>query len=155
MTRGEVINDIFGNEWDCLDSKEQSAACRVIQWMTKNFGVTNDIPSRDDGIMSAIQVACIQVFNQTYEDIMSKKRNRERVDRRCMIYKVARELSKSSDNGLAKHFPKDRVTMFYHGVKQANTLLSVDKDFRSDYVKFETAVKDIFQKNYEQSNNGN
>ena len=155
MTQTDVINKVFGSDWDGLDYEKQKVACRILDWMVGNFGLTGDSPTRDRSILAAIQIACIQVFGQNYEDIMVNKRNRERVDRRAMIYKVAREMSNSSDSTLSKYFPKSRATMFYHGINQANALLSVDREFRTEFVKFETAVKEIFHKNYEQSDNGN
>lgn len=155
MTQEEIIDDIFGKDWNLLNCAEQDVACRMLDWMVKNFGITGDSPTRDRSIIAAIQIACMQVFGVSYDSIMCKSRKREKCDKRFMIYKIARDLSNSSNHVLAKYFPKDRVTIFNYGINQANVLLSIDQDFRTDYVRFETAVKEIFSKYYEQDNNRN
>ena len=154
MTQNEVICDIFGCDWEDLNFSEQNVASRFLEWMVKNCGITGDCPTRDSNIISAVQMACLQVFGVTYESIMCKSRERTKCDKRFMIYKIVREMSKSSDYTLAKYFPKDRVTIFYYGINKANILLSVDQDFRKQYVRLEQAVKEIYNKYYEQSDSG-
>lgn len=155
MTQEEIIRDVYGDGWETLNYNEQATAGLMLDWMVRNFGITGDSPTRDRKIIAAIQIACMQVFGEKYENIMCKSRKREKCDKRFMIYKIARDMSKSSNHVLSRYFPKDRVTIFNYGINQANVLLSVDQDFRTDYVRFETAVKDIFSKHYEQDNNGN
>ena len=153
MTQEEIIREVYGDGWEALNYNEQATAGLILNWMARNFGITGDSPTRDREIIAAIQIACMQVFGMSYDSIMCKSRKREKCDKRFMIYKIVRNMSKSSNHVLARYFPKDRVTIFNHGINQANVLLSVDKDFRTDYMRLESAVKEIFHKYYEQGDN--
>jgi len=133
MTEEKVIEQVYGSDWDSFNEEQKDVISKMLQWMHRNFGVTGEEVTRDRRIIAAIQLAVLDTFGITYEEIMSKSRKRELVDKRAMIYKIVRELSNSSDRTITKLFPRNRVTVAYHGFRVADTLLEVDRDFKVNY----------------------
>ena len=150
MTRQQVINDIFGNSWTALDDRQTEIAEKIFNWMYSNFGLTGEEINSNKKIISAIQLAVLDAFGMSYDQIMSKCRKRELVDKRAMIYKIANDMSVTSHRELAKEFPKDRCTTIYHGVRVANTLIEVDADFKANYEKLKSCVEKYYNLVYEE-----
>lgn len=140
MTDEKVINQVFGNEWQNLSIEQKTTVEKMLEYMGKNFGITPSLATKDRQIIAAMQLACLEVFGETYDTIMSKNRKRYFVEKRMMMYKIARELSKSSDSKLSMLFPLNRSTCFYYGIKTANDLIDSDKDFRDDFQKLRTST---------------
>lgn len=151
MTRTEVQNNIFGNNWDSMSNEEKSVAETIFNWMYDNFGLVAKEKQADSNIIAAIQLAALDRFGEPFSSIMGKTRTRDKVDKRRMIFMVLRELSKSSDGSLARQLKKDRVTSFYYGVRVGKDLLEVDKTFRENYEKFREKVLEIYNKTCQES----
>ena len=133
MTEENVIEQVYGSDWNSFSEDQKDVISRMLQWMHRNFGLTGEEVTRDRKIIAAVQLAVLDTFGISYDEVMSRSRKRELVDKRTMIYKIVRELSNSSDRTITKLFPRDRVTIAYHGFRVAETLLEVDKDFRVNY----------------------
>lgn len=145
MTEEKVIKQVFGSEWNELSEEQKGTAERIFDWMHNNFGLTGEEESIDRHIIAAIQLATLDVFGQSYEEIMTSCRKRELVDKRAMIYKIARDMSRSSTGNLAKMFPKNRSTSLYYGLKLADNLLEIDKDFKLNFGKLKTSTDRFYK----------
>ena len=117
MTEEKVIEQVYGSDWDSFSEGQKDVISKMLQWMHRNFGITGEEVTRDRRIIAAVQLAVLDTFGIAYDEIMSKSRKRELVDKRAMIYKIVRELSNSSDRTITKLFPRNRVTVAYHGFR--------------------------------------
>ena len=150
MTEQAIISQIFGKEWETLSNQEQSIAERIFDWMYNNFGLVGEMATRDRRILAAIQLAVLDVFGESYDEIMMFNRKRDKVDKRAMIYLIFREMSKSSNNILARYMNRDRVTCFYYSIRKAKDLLSYDKDFTFNFNRLKNKVTEIFNELYDE-----
>ena len=141
MTEQELIQKVFGSEWNTMSGDVKTAVEKMLSWMHLNLGITKDLPTDDDKLLAAIQLAVVEVFGTTFQEIMSKSRRRDLVDKRHMIFKIARTLSKSNASQIAKLFPNaDRSTAMYFAQRKTDELVSVDSGFRYNYYKLTEAV---------------
>lgn len=144
MTQRDVINAVYGAEkWQEMPSRDKELIYPLLFWMKKNYGLLPEEPSRDRLILASIQVSCLEVWDTPFEEIMSKTRKREVVDRRYTIMSVARELSESTPNDFARLFPAfDRCTINNHAVQAARVYRESDPAFRKQYDLFsETTIR--------------
>lgn len=150
MTEEKVIEQVYGSDWSTMNQSQKNAVYRMLDWMKNNFGISGVEVSRDRKIIAALQLAVLDAFGVNYEEIMKVSRKRELVDKRAMIYKIASELTESSKSKMAMLFPKDRCTSLYHGVKVADTLIEIDRDFRKNYERLRESTINYFKKLYEE-----
>lgn len=150
MTEEQVIEQVYGTEWFAMPYPQKKTVYKMLDWMKNNFGITGVEVSRDRKIIAALQLAVLDAFGVNYEEIMKVSRKRELVDKRAMIYKIASELTESSKSKMAMLFPKDRCTSLYHGVKVADTLIEIDRDFRKNYERLRESTINYFKKLYEE-----
>lgn len=141
MTEQELILKVFGNEWDSMSVDVKAAVERMLSWMHLNLGITKNLPTNDDKLIAAVQLAVVEVFGMTYQEIMTKSRKRDLVDKRHMIYKIVRKLSNSTPSQLSRLLPNaDRSTAMYFAQRKTDELISVDSGFRYNYYKLTESV---------------
>lgn len=150
MTEEKVIEQVYGSDWNEMNLSQKNAVYRMLEWMKNNFGIAGIETSRDRKIIAALQLAVLDTFGINYEEIMCKSRKRPLSDKRAMIYKIAKELSNSSKTKLATLFPKNRSTSLYNGLKIADTLMEIDRDFRENYERLRESTIKYFKELYEE-----
>ena len=150
MTEEKVIEQVYGSDWGTMNQSQKNAVYRMLEWMTNNFGIVGVEVSRDRKIIAALQLAVLEVFGINYEEIMCKSRKRPIVDKRAMIYKIAFDMTNSTKSKFAALFPRDRTTSLYNGVRVADTLIEVDRDFRESYERLKESAINHFKKLYEE-----
>ena len=146
MTQRDVINAVYGYEkWMEMPSRDKELIYPLLFWMKKNYGVLPEEPSRDRLLLSCIQIACLEVWDMPYEEIMSRTRKREYVDRRYIIMSIARDISCSTPADFARLFPEyDRCTINNHAIQVAEVYRDTDQEFRKQYDAFyNTTIKHL------------
>lgn len=152
MTEQELINTVYGKQWDAMTTGERELVYALLSWMKKNWSITSEKPSLDRTIISCIQRACLEVWDIPYEELMTSGRQRPYVEKRYIVFYTARQMSKSKDADFAGLFPSfDRVTVNYHALITASDLIHNNRAFRNEYNIFSDRVFQLFSEegNYE------
>jgi hypothetical protein len=146
MTEREVINTVYGEQWESMTTREQELVRCLLFWMRKNFGITPEAPSRDRFILSCLQRTCLEVWDIAFEDLMMRGRQRPIVEKRYIVFYTARQMSKSTDADFAGLFPSfDRVTVNYHALRTASDLIHNNRAFRNEYKRFSDMANELFK----------
>jgi len=142
MTQRDVINAVYGAEkWREMPSRDHELIYPLLFWMKKNYGVLPEEPSRDRLIKAGLQLACLEVWDMPYEEVMKRCQKREYVDKRYTVMSVARELSDSKPSDFARLFPDfNRCTVNHHAIETAGIYCETDPEFRKQYKAFRKAT---------------
>ena len=135
MPREELITKILGEH----TQEEGKVASRVLSYVAENPDwQMKEALLYKDKILLAISNALCKTFGHEIGYYVGRKRNRELVEVRYMVFLLLREETDYSYNEIGKIFGKNHSTVMF-GEQTAKNLIETYRPFREDYQTFKNA----------------
>lgn len=136
-----LIKEIFGNEE--LTASQLSAVWRTLAWCESH---PDKIARQDskflkrDKTLGIIDAALVQIYGKGIDFFFKSGRERKNVDIRNMVMAIYFERARTTKLEMGRIFGKNHSTVI-HGIRQAQTLAEVDKEYKMTFNKLKEQVE--------------